>query len=417
MQKLYLPSLRGYIGDWIYYSCIMKIRDASNRISYAEELHKSKKLSELIQREIKTRRGKQIMEYLITNKERFFNSMIVAVYGGDPEWYEFGNITSKNSKIDVNQIPSEIVNDIGILEFSGEEKLFALDGQHRLAGIKQAIVKKPELEDEEIAIIFIAHKNSKAGMQRSRRLFTILNKTAKPVSKGEIIALDEDDTMAIIVRRLIEDNPFFSGDRIAYKATNNLPVNDVTSLTTIGNLYDILGTLFTKIISKTDKDTLKLNRLDERTLSRYYNAASDYFEEFINNFRPLKEYAGANYKQAIKKYRTKNGGNILFRPIGLAILTEVISKLVRKYSWKKAIKLVSQLPQELNSKPFLHVLWHPTKKIIISKGHKLTVKLLLYMLNEEVLIEKYDERKLLDEYKKSIGTDDASVVLPKKIFK
>lgn len=34
--------------------------------------------------------------------------------------------------------------------------------------------------------------------ERTHRLFTTLNKSAKPVAKADIIALDEDDTMAII---------------------------------------------------------------------------------------------------------------------------------------------------------------------------------------------------------------------------
>ncbi len=412
IDKLFLPSLRGYIGDWVYYSCIMKIKDASSRITFAKELHKSKNLSELIQREIKDKRGRKIRDYLISNNERFFNSLIVAVYGGDPEWYEVGNITSRNARIKTDQIPKDIVNDIGILKFSGAEKLFALDGQHRLAGIKLAFEKKPELGEEEIAIIFIAHKNSLKGLRRSRRLFTVLNKTAKPVSKGEIIALDEDDTMAITVRRLIEEKSYFANDRIAYQATNNLPTNNLTSLTTIGNLYDVLSLLFHKIIFKTPKDTLKLNRLEDKELSKYYTAACDYFDALVHNFRPLKEYKGKNYKRAVRKYRTKNGGNILFRPIGLTIISEVITTLVKKHSLKKAIKLAAQLPQDLNREPYKHVIWHPTKKIIINKGKSLAVNLLLHMLNES----RYPEGRLLDDYKKALGQQNASLVLPSKII-
>ena len=412
MDKLYLPSLRGNLGDWIYYACIMKIKDVSARITFAHELHESKNLSELIQREINKKRGKKIQDYLIHNKERFFNSMIVAVYGGDPEWYEFGTLTSKNARIQVEQIPKDIVSDIGILQFAGSEKLFALDGQHRLAGIKLAIGKNPQLGDEEISVIFIAHKNTVKGMQRSRRLFTVLNKTAKPVSKSEIIALDEDDTMAITVRRLIEKNPLFANDRIAYKATNNLPVNDQTSLTTIGNLYDVLFLLFNKIIYQTDKDKLKLNRLDDTELSKYYEAACEYFNELVKNFRSLKEYSGKNFKRVVRKNRTKNGGNLLFRPLGLTIVSEVASKLVKNYPWKKAIQLISQLPQDLNHEPYKYVIWHPTKKIIINKGKTLTVKLLLHMLNEG----RYNESKLLDEYKKATGQQDTSISLPAKII-
>ncbi len=95
MQKLFIPALRGVFGDWVYYSCLMPAEVVARQISFAEELHKNKKLSELIQREIKKKRGLEIANYLRTQNERFFNSLVVAVYGGDPDWFEFG-IKSQN---------------------------------------------------------------------------------------------------------------------------------------------------------------------------------------------------------------------------------------------------------------------------------------------------------------------------------
>jgi len=63
---------------------------------------------------------------------------------------------------------------------------------------------------------------------RTRRLFTTLNKTAKAVTKGEIIALDEDDVMAIVVRNLVENHPHFTEQRVLIVAQANLPAtNDV----------------------------------------------------------------------------------------------------------------------------------------------------------------------------------------------
>ena len=74
-------------------------------------------------------------------------------------------------------------------------------GKHRLIGIKEAVDEDPELGEDELSIIFITHRTEEK--ERSRRLFTTLNKNAVRVSKGEIIALDEDDTIAITVRDLV----------------------------------------------------------------------------------------------------------------------------------------------------------------------------------------------------------------------
>ena len=185
-EKIYLPALRAFMGDWTYYSTIMKFRDINERIKYAEEIHESKKLQDFIQREL-TPRGREISDYLLTQSQRFFNSLIVGVYGGEPQWIEL--------KIPKNDIlpdfPLSQKGILGYLKLSGEETLFALDGQHRVAGIKGALKElspTSDLFDEEISVIFIGHKNTQEGKQRTRRLFTTLNRYAKPVKLSEIIA-------------------------------------------------------------------------------------------------------------------------------------------------------------------------------------------------------------------------------------
>ena len=110
------------------------------------------------------------------------------------------------------------------------------------------------------SVIFVGHKQTPAGERRTRRLFTTLNKTAKPVSKNEIIALDEDDVMAIIARRLVEFHPWFQGKRVAFNPTANLAATDTHSLTTIVNLYDVLTILFSKISPRQRVDAMKYYR-------------------------------------------------------------------------------------------------------------------------------------------------------------
>jgi DNA sulfur modification protein DndB len=194
MSRHFLPALRGRFGDWAYYSCLMSLRDLSERVTFAEEIHKSKGLSQLIQRQLKSGRSRDIAKYLKTNTERFFNSLVVAVYGGDPAWHQLDEIRpQKKSELDIAAVSEDAIASIGFLSFTGEEQLFALDGQHRLAGIQLAVKSDATLGEDEVSVIFVSHQNTEKGLRRTRRLFTTLNKTAKAVSKGEIIALDESD--------------------------------------------------------------------------------------------------------------------------------------------------------------------------------------------------------------------------------
>ena len=109
--------------------------------------------------------------------------------------------------------------------------MFALDGQHRLSGIKLAMEEKAIPVEDELPVIFVAHRRNKKGMERTRRLFVTLNKTVVAVPKRDIIALDEDDVPAICVRWLVEQHPYFNEDRIAFNETSNLSVDDRHSFT------------------------------------------------------------------------------------------------------------------------------------------------------------------------------------------
>ena len=79
--------------------------------------------------------------------------------------------------------------------------------------------------------------------------------------------------MAICVRRLIEDTDLFEDDRIAFVATNNMPVRNRTSLTTIGNLYDVLAILF-----KTSTFDLKKRRSELQTVRPKDSELDAYFD-------------------------------------------------------------------------------------------------------------------------------------------
>ena len=406
------------MGNWIYYPTLMKLKDIAERVKIAEELYQNKPLSEMVQREIKRKRGKEIKDYLLKQEQRFFNSLIVAVHEGDPNWHEITHIKG-NNQVDSEDIPEDVVAGIGILSLNGEEELFTLDGQHRLIGIKEAIAENPQLGEDELSIIFITHKTDQEGMERSRRLFTTLNKNAVRVSKGETITLDEDDAMAITVRSLVMENPMFMGKRILNNATDNIPQSNQTCLTTIGNLYDLLEILFTKVYilskkKKSDekKDELTKTRQSDEILNQHYANACDYFKRFADSFLQLKEFANASDSSTVvKKYRHVNGGSVLFRPIGLKILTEIIATLVQNYPLVECFTLISKLPTDLTQVPYNHVIWNPNQNKIMG-NRVLARNLLLYMLDH--LPKNVD--RLHKDYAKALGLEANEVELPKKVL-
>lgn len=183
MKKLHLPCLRGSLGDWTYYSTVMKVKDVvSNQriitVPESQELY-SKNINQILQREIDKNRIAKISKYLLNNEEHFFSSIIVAIHKGNPEWSDIDieeRLTVNNKPIDDNDL-NFIENKFGILSLSGEEEIFALDGQHRLVGLRDAFKKDESIGEEEISLIYVIHNS--LNIERTRRLFTVLNRYAE----------------------------------------------------------------------------------------------------------------------------------------------------------------------------------------------------------------------------------------------
>lgn len=412
-KELVLPALRGVMGNWVFYSCLMPLDEISARVNYAEEIHNNKNLSDMIQRSLRKIRSEQIAKYIETQDERFFNSLVIATYGGNPNWLAVDRLDSEQHPELSKRLEDDTINSVGFLTLDGTEKLFAIDGQHRLSGMKKAL--KGGLEQDpydDLSVIFVSHKDTAKGLQRTRRLFTTLNKTAKPVSKGGIIALDEDDVMAICVRRLIEETKLFSGERIAFVASNNMPPSNLKSLTTIGNLYDVLTLLFTKVKTdlKESKENLQRARPDDETLDRYFKLAQTYFKLLGRQVKPLAEFFAADEPaEVVRKYRGSHGGDALFRPIGLVVFTEVVVRLSQSRSLESAVKLSAKLPTSLTEVPFEGLMWSSASERI-DNSNKLTLReTLLYMVGEC----QWKDAEMLGRYRRGLGDGEAE--LPPKV--
>ncbi len=408
-DQIILPALRGVMGTWVFYSCLMNLRELAQRVHFAEEVHKSKQLSDMIQRQLTAGRSAQIAQYLEKQDERFFNSLVIATYGGRPNWHALSDVKSRNTEKDLAGLTDDTVASVGFLTLHGNERLFALDGQHRLAGIKKAIKDGIDQDPyDELSVIFVAHDATAKGMQRTRRLFTTLNKTARPVSKGDIIALDEDDVMAITVRWLIEETGYFRGSKLAFVASNNMPVANTESLTTIGSLYDVLSILFSHGDTGLRKPKGELQRVrpPNGELDKYFMLAAQYFSFLDQHATELHEFFRATITGPIvNKYRGNHGGSVLFRPIGLEIFTRIISRLTTDMSLSAAVQLACKLPRDLTGQPYAGIMWDKSTRTI-SNAHKVTVReLLLYMVNAS----RMTDATLLGRYRRELDNDAAKL--------
>jgi len=370
-RGLLLPAVRAHMGDWIYYITSIRIGDIARRVNIAEEIHKSSSLKELIQRQL-TDRASEIKTYLEQHEQRFFNSFVIGVYGGTPEWYELE--IKESSMPSKEKLPHHITGALGLLRLGGGERLFAIDGQHRVAGIREAVKSdKTDLGDEEVSALFVGHKRTEKGRRRTRRLFTTLNRYAKPVSKKEAIALDEDDIVAIVTRNLVDSHPLFK-EKIDLTRGKNISTGDYRSFTSIVTLYDVLDVIL-KDRSTSDWNRFKKKRPPEDVVEQFNDRSERLFGLLMDSFPALRSYTEKlDREEPARPFRNREeGGNLLFRPIGLMLVANVIYYLIEDsgLALADAVDRVSDIPVDLSSYPWLGLLWDDTnKRMITSKENQ-----------------------------------------------
>ncbi|WP_294311140.1 DNA sulfur modification protein DndB [uncultured Sphingomonas sp.] len=412
---LTMPSLRGSFGDWIYYSCLMSVSDVATRVDYAAEIHPSKELSALIQRSLEGDRAKRIADYLRNTDERFFNSLVLATYDGSPEWYDVGNLSSSKNAAILKEMTDGAVDTIGLLRLTGDERIFALDGQHRLAGMKLAISQGQDVGDELVSVILVGHSLDTAGSRRTRRLFTTLNKTAIPVKKKDIIALDEDDVMAITARRMVEQDAAFRHPKIAVISGEAMPSTNTESLITISALYDLLKLLFLHKDGVRSDYSLRFNRPDDDALDEYHAYATAIFNALGRTFPPVASLMRAKSPATVvRQNRTADGGHILFRAIGLDIFVRTAIAISARdgVTLPVAIGRLSVLPTQLSDVPFRGTIWNPSRRTVDAKHKALARRLVFHLLR--LPMSPRQRQTLEGDYRVALGhqRDDAKIKLP-----
>lgn len=409
MTPIDIPAIRGYMGSIVYYTATFSFKQIAERVNPVnEELHTSVSLRDQIQRSL-TNNYVSIKNYILTQKEHFFNALVLAIYDGDPTWNELELDFKGNDYYSM-----------GFLRLNGEERIFPVDGQHRVEGIKEAIKENPELEDENITVVFIGHHNDKEGMEKTRRIFSTLNRYAKPVKPGDIIALDEDDTVAIVTRNMLETYPLFMNDNIKadQKGSKALSDNDAKSFTSLLTLYDtnkIVYTYYrtTKDIQKKLYNSTKIAeflkyRPEQEELDCFENHLRNFWDLFCNYFPGMKDYLDASAeKTAALKYRNKaNGGLLYFRAVALPKLVKAILETCHrtKVSLETCIQRYSHIDMVISNDIWVDILWDSRKQTMITSNKGLIASMLIYLYDENIFTPK-ELSSFKKSYAKALGTD------------
>ncbi len=397
-MKMKLPVIRGRIGNWIYYSGLMTFRQIEDSVTPSiGEIYQASCLDELLQREL-TNNYEDISRYLLNDSERFFNALILAIYDGDPQWLEVEFPTEER----------EYTN-VGFLQFSGDETIFPVDGQHRAAGIKEALKSNPGLGPEQVPVVFIAHQRTDEGRKRTRKLFSTLNRRAKPVGQNENIALDEDDVCAIITRELLQEHPLFSGENVINGKGKQIPTNNKTAFTSLITLYQCVRAFVfwdkaKNGMTKRSFSNYLFQRPNQAEIESLTEKTVVFFNSFMNNTVAINDYITSLDQEKALRFRNREGGNLLFRPIAL---TEYFNAAIELFAddsmpFDNVFMQLNGIPMDIGAAPWQGLLWDGTR-IINRVSHALIKSVILYFVDSDLICGKRYSA-MVEGYAKALNT-------------
>lgn len=393
------PALRAQMGSWNYYTVKMSVRELSENVKFAYEIYEDRTLDEAIQRILNQRRVKtEIVEYLKNQPNRFFSSIVVAVLNGNPMFYPI-EITDA-PEFSIFRDDNRLNETFGVLRFDGTQEYYALDGQHRLSAIKMLLDRNNQISDgapegfekDELSVIVVVPSQTDSNetfLQKYRRLFSNLNRYAKPMDQATNIIMDEDDTLAIITRRLITENSFFKwsgrareSQKIKTEKGKNLKTGD-PYFTSIEALYNMNIALLSSPKRLTHgwgcdneeglnfKKFIRVRPSSEEYIDSLYEELKIYWDGLLAELPVLQNTPSKMRFHEITDRNNNDGtDHLLFWPIGQQMLAEIARELLNKRlhdqenptteTVRFALKGLNQLEWQLHQAPWKHFLLVPS---------------------------------------------------------
>ena len=330
--------------------------------------------NELAQRAPDWTRQPALTAYLLHDRNRKFGTILAVV---SPPWIDDpthenwgpGGVALK-SAVEFSALDSS--GRIGLLNLT-QAQVYALDGQHRVMGIRglhdlqdgrldlkkasgapvgksltrdhflsQINVPESELNalmDETISVEYmpavIKGETREKAVQRVRSIFVAVNSYARKTDKGENILLDESDGFAIVARRTALAHPLFktavNESRVNWKNTA-LPARSIW-LTTLQALREMSSSYLGQVEAQMVRPWGELFKgaVPIRPLDTDLSKAQTRLAELFDQMSRLPSLASIKAGDAIDGWREfppSGKGHLLLRPVGQTVLARAVGRLV-----------------------------------------------------------------------------------------
>lgn len=164
-----VPATRGRMGKTEYYTATLPFGAVTKLFTFNPDEMAELTPENRSQRELKKKRIPEISAYILDHDDYIFSAITVSVDSYEIEFTEVAEGA-----------------DLGELVLPLEAKYVVNDGQHRVAGIQEALRFDSRLAADTISVVVLPD----GGLERSQQIFSDLNRTVHKTSKSLDILYD-----------------------------------------------------------------------------------------------------------------------------------------------------------------------------------------------------------------------------------
>jgi len=410
-----IAAMKGKLGSTDYFILAMKAKELVEKAIIPSEMEgwENMQLEEREQRDINYARVKnQIAPYLVSDVDRFFGALIVMAQNFDPENFEpIADVATKGLP-NLYKTQAQLM---GFLTLTGGEVLIPLDGQHRLKAIQFAIEGRDEknkpiaglspsstLPNEDVTVILIPYDDKKA-----RKIFTKVNKYARPTTTGQNLVTDDDDIIAVLSRGIANDQSIIGARLVKYK-NNTLNDKDrfFTTLATLAESNEaILRAHFPEKIDRTRPVEEAKRFLFEQKVREVWGFLVENIDLFSDVLED-KDESGDSKRQEIRE------DYLLGKPVPQFCLVDAFARLTvpdTNLTPEKAAKKLNAVDWRKDAPEWDRLFMAGGR--LITKNRRLVTSILYYRAGGK--LEDAAKEDLLDKYRALFPVEEREqTVLP-----
>lgn len=312
------PALRGKFGRTEYFLTTMPVSELVGRVKFPADLPgwESRSIEERYQRKLDMGRiRRELAPYFAEDPNRFSGSLVLAVI--NDENMDFESLTGMS--VNLPGMYMGAASAMGFVMMRGEEILVPLDGQHRAKAFTMAIEGSDaqsykirsnlDLGRDTVAVILVRFEPSAA-----RYIFNKINRYAKPTGKADKLITDDDDSIAVITRKLISQGVIPA--RLVNTATNALAAK-AREFTTLATLYEANKKLVSALPVPT---TTKPTQMDDHERDERLRELETEWRRLLNGIAPWQKAVSDPAESGDETRMALRKRSVLGRPIGQAAL-------------------------------------------------------------------------------------------------